>query len=429
MNKKISIGATLALIIIAMALTVSVTMVVAMRYFNTNLNALSQKQEMFDNIADVDTAVRQQVDNIDESRLRANLAEGYIASIDDPYAAYLTPSEYSDAQAVQQGTVTGFGIDVTLSSDGRAVATLIHQGSAAERAGMQDGDVLTAFDGTAVTADSFSALESALDTNTKILLTFTRGEASQSVELTASPYSIESVQERVIGTVGYIRIRSFHENTTDQFKAAYDALEQEGVTSFLFDLRNNEGGTLQSAQDILSYLMPRGNYAVYTDNDGTETTLLSDDTHQMSLPSVTLVNGATAGEAELFAGVLQEFQLTTVVGETTAGKGKIQEYFVLQADQSALCLSVGELSLIEGGAIQDKGIVPTREALLSEEETMDFELLDENTDPQLQAALAYLNGGSSASSTTTSSSETGDSTTGSGAPTSSTAGTTNTTAS
>ena len=99
MNKKIPLGATLALIIITMALTISVTMVVAMRYFNSNVTALAQKQSMFDNIADVDTAVRQQYANIDEAKLRAALAQAYISSIDDPYAAYLSHDAYTKAQA------------------------------------------------------------------------------------------------------------------------------------------------------------------------------------------------------------------------------------------------------------------------------------------------------------------------------------------
>ena len=115
MNKKIPLGATLALIIITMALTISVTMVVAMRYFNSNVTALAQKQSMFDNIADVDTAVRQQYANIDEAKLRAALAQAYISSIDDPYAAYLSHDAYTKAQAEAEGKMTGVGIDVTLS--------------------------------------------------------------------------------------------------------------------------------------------------------------------------------------------------------------------------------------------------------------------------------------------------------------------------
>lgn len=400
MNKKISLGAALALIIIAMALTVSVTMGVAMRHFNSNITALGKKQEMFNNLADVDTAVRQQYGNIDEARLRANLAKGYISSIDDPYAAYLSASEYKKAQEIEQGKTTGFGIEVSLLSDSRVVTTLIHKDSAAEKAGMQKGDEITAVDGAAVTQDNFESVKTKLDSATKVMITAKRGDATASYELTASPYDLVSVQERMIGTVGYIRIRGFHLNTTEQFKAAYSALEEEGASAFIFDLRNNEGGTLQSAQEVISYLLPRGKYATLTDNAGQVTDLISEDTHTLGVPSVTLVNAKTAGEAELLAGVLQEMEMTTVVGETTAGKGKVQEFFPLKVDSSAVRLSVAQLSLLQGGPLQDNGVLPTWEIALSEAQQTDFELLDEKTDPQLSLAISVLDGSVNSTPTT-----------------------------
>ena len=393
MNKKIPLGATLALIIITMALTISVTMVVAMRYFNSNVTALAQKQSMFDNIADVDTAVRQQYANIDEAKLRAALAQAYISSIDDPYA-------YTKAQAEAEGKMTGVGIDVTLSTEGKIIATLIHKDSAAEKAGMRKGDVITAVDGTEVKKEDFAAVKSKLENAAKVLVTVSRDGQPSSFELTASPYVLVSVEERVIGdSVGYIRIRGFHNNTTEQFKAAYSALEEAGVGSIIFDLRGNTGGTIQSAKDMLSYLLPRGKYASLTDNEGKVTELVAEDLHQMSVPSVTLVNGKTAGEAELFAGVLQEFQLTTVVGENTAGKGRIQEFFPLKVDSSAVKLTVAQLSLLQSGGLEGKGIAPTKLISLTESQTTDFELLTETTDPQLKAALSILTGGAATTPT------------------------------
>lgn len=119
----------------------------------------------------------------------------------------------------------------------------------------------------------------------------------------------------------------------------------------------------------------------------------------MSVPSVTLVNGKTAGEAELFAGVLQEFQLTTVVGENTAGKGRIQEFFPLKVDSSAVKLTVAQLSLLQSGGLEGKGIAPTKLISLTESQTTDFELLTETTDPQLKAALSILTGGAATTPT------------------------------
>ena len=296
--------------------------------------------------------------------------------------------------------MTGVGIDVTLSTEGKIIATLIHKDSAAEKAGMRKGDVITAVDGTEVKKEDFAAVKSKLENAAKVLVTVSRDGQPSSFELTASPYVLVSVEERVIGdSVGYIRIRGFHNNTTEQFKAAYSALEEAGVGSIIFDLRGNTGGTIQSAKDMLSYLLPRGKYASVTDNEGKTTELIAEDLHQMSVPSVTLVNGKTAGEAELFAGVLQEFQLTTVVGENTAGKGRIQEFFPLKVDSSAVKLTVAQLSLIQSGGLEGKGIAPTKLISLTESQTTDFELLTETTDPQLKAALSILTGGAATTPT------------------------------
>ncbi len=421
LNKKVPLGATLALIIIAMALTVSVTMVVAMRYFNSNVSALAQKQNMYDSIADVDTAVRQQY-TLDEEKLREALARGYISSVGDPYAAFLTADEYKKAQDVLAGNSTGFGIDMTLSAEGQAVITRIHRDSAADKAGMQVGDVMTALDGTAVTAENFASLQSKLDTATKVMVTVSRAGASKAYELTASPYALVSVEEKVIGSVGYIRILAFHENTVDQFKSAYSALEEEGVSSYVFDVRNNDGGSLDAATAVIAYLMPRGRYAAMVSHAGEVTEFISEGTHSLSLPATVLVNSRTAGEAELFAGALQQFELATVVGETTAGKARVQQYFPLKTDNAALKLSVGELQWLTGESFQDKGIVPGLEVSLEKGQDAYLDLLTQEQDTQLQQALILLGGNTqttpSTSTTTGTQTTTGSQTTTGGTTTS-----------
>lgn len=115
---------------------------------------------------------------------------------------------------------------------------------------MRKGDVITAVDGTEVKKEDFAAVKSKLENAAKVLVTVSRDGQPSSFELTAqAPMCWLSVEERVIGdSVGYIRIRGFHNNTTEQFKAAYSALEEAGVGSIIFDLRGNTGGTIQVRQ-------------------------------------------------------------------------------------------------------------------------------------------------------------------------------------
>ena len=136
--------------------------------------------------------------------------------------------------------------------------------------------------------------------------------------------------------------------------------------------------------------MPLGQYGTETDKNGTATSLVSKSNNQLSLPTATLINSGTAGEAEFFAGVLQEFSFTTVVGETSAGKAKYQEYFTLEADNSAIKLTVGEYSRLKNGSWQDQGITPDLESALTDSQKANIRLTAVADDPQVKTALSQI---------------------------------------
>ncbi len=390
-NKKISIGAAIALIIVFMALTVSVTMVVAMRRFNNNLGDVNQRQAMFDYINEIDKLIRQNyVGDISEEELRTALANGYLSGIGDPYAEYLTAEEYQKETERLSGSRTGLGLEIAEQEDGSVVITAVHSGSAADRAGVEKGDVITALDGKAA---GYAEILSRLEDGTRVLFTVSRGEESNAFELSPSTYTYTSVEGWTIGTTGYVRIYAFYSNTPAQFSAVMDSLQEKGAQNYVFDLRYNEGGVLTAAQEVISMLLPRGTYATRIESDATKTELVSEGTYDLEKSSVTLVNGETAGEAELFAGVLQEFKKTTVVGVATKGRGKIQEYYSVPSDGSAIKLSTASLSLLEGGEIEGKGITPDQVVALSAQEESRFPFLTDEDDPQLKAALSTLQGG------------------------------------
>lgn len=410
MNRKISIGAAIALIIVSIALTVSVTMVVAMRQFNYKLKNVNQRQAMFDYITEVDNAIRRNyVGEISEEELRTALAKGYLNGIGDPYAEYLTAAEYKTETERLAGSCTGLGLEIAEQADDSLIITAVHKNSAADKAGVQKGDVITALDGSET---DYSAVAGRLSSGEKAMITVKRGEESIAFELSASTYTATTVESRLINTTGYIRIRSFYSNTPEQLKAAMTALEEQGAQNFVFDLRNNEGGTLTAVSDILGYLLPRGTYARRVETAGAVSDLTSEGTHELSQSSVTLVNETTAGEAELFAGVLQEFKKTTVVGMSTKGRGKIQAFYNVTSDGSAIKVSIASLSLLEGGEIEGKGVTPDQTVALTADQESRFEFLTEEDDPQLKTALSVLNNtivtpptttttGSGASTTTT----------------------------
>ena len=394
MKRKISLSTTVTLVLLTMALTISLTMLLAMRHFNSQLQLVSQRQKMYSHINDVDKIVREYYPDLDEALLRQGIAKGYIDGIDDPHAAYFTTEHYAEEKLRMEGKANNIGIVLAESKDeagnSKLVVTRVQENSPASRAIIYVGDELLTIDGAPVLGRSLSSVQEQLDTAAKVSLTVRRGEGEAPYTISADEYSVRSVQGTVLDNVGYVKITDFYENTPEQFEEIMDSLMDKGVTGFVFDLRNNVGGSSKAVQEMLSQIMPLGAYGTMTDTKGNVTNLSTKVSKAVSLPTVTLINGTTAGEAEFFAGALQEAGLTTVLGETSAGKAKYQEYFVLEQSYSALKLTVGEYGLMKGGSWDGEGIQPTQVVELPPEQEENFQMLNPHEDAQVQAAVDKL---------------------------------------
>lgn len=391
MKKKITVTTAVTLIILTAALTISITMLAAMRYFNKQVQSVSQRQAMYTHINDVDKKVREYYTDLDEETLRECITEGYVNGIGDSYARYYTSDEYATELLRRAGQINDLGIGVCANAKGDTVVCRVDADSAADKAGVKSGDVLTAIDSTAITGRTAESVQQQLDAASTALLKVQRGESAVAFDLSAFQHTIRSVQDTMLGQVGYVKITAFYENTPDQFKSVVSSLLDQGATGFIFDLRGNRGGLASSVEEVLSYLMPSGMYGTVTDASGT-TNLSSSTGTPISVSTVTLIDSTTAGEAEFMAGVLQEFSLTTVVGETSAGKAKFQQCFVLETDGSAIQLTTGEYGLLKGGSWEGKGIVPTQEVKLTDAQKALLPLTAAKDDAQITAALAQIGG-------------------------------------
>ncbi len=390
MKKKITVSTAVTLIILTVALTVSITMLVAMRYFNRQVQDVSQRQAMYTHINDVDKKVREYYTDLDEEALRRGITEGYIQGLGDSYAAYFSTENYVKEKNRLAGRCGDVGLGVCTNAAGQLVVWRVDADSAADKGGVKAGDVLKALDNEDVTGRSESEIQAKLDAAAKVLLSVERDGSPLAFELSAYEHTLRTVQSEKLDSVGYVRVTAFYENTPEQFKSTVSSLVEQGVTGLVFDLRDNAGGLRSAAEEVIAYLMPLGQYGTETDKNGTVTSLVSKSTNQLSLPTVTLINGGTAGEAELFAGVLQEFSFTTVVGETSAGKAEYQEYFTLESDNSAIRLTVGEYGRLKGGSWQEQGILPDLESALTDSQRANIRLTAIADDPQVKAALTQI---------------------------------------
>ena len=395
MSKKISLGVAATIAIIAMAVTFSLTMVVSMKMFNTTVSSVKNKERQYNKLSEIDRFVRAgEYFTIDEDTLNDRLAAGYMNGINDKYAVYYTAKEYSEKQSVEKGTLTGIGVAVVNdTSSGYARIIRLYDNSPAAEAGMQVGGFITAInDESTRNITSTARLTSKLlgEEGTTTTITYlTPDRQEQQLNLVHSNYKTPSIYTRqmVADTCGYIRIDAFTSGTASEFKAAVDELLQQGANSLVFDLRDNTGENLNAALVAADYCVPSGEIAKQQDRDGNVTVLRMSDETKINVPIVCLVNGSTAGSAELFANALRKMAGATLVGTKTAGKGVVLSDAQSFSDGSAAYITVGLLLDNEDQTWNEEGLRPDIDAALSVDEQNAYYDYTLNTDPQISKAV------------------------------------------
>ena len=395
MSKKISLGVTITIALIAMAVTFSLTMVVSMKMFNTTVSSVKNKERQYNKLSEIDRFVRAgEYFTIDEDTLNDRLAAGYMNGINDKYAVYYTAKEYSEKQSVEKGTLTGIGVAVVNdTSSGYARIIRLYDNSPAAEAGMQVGGFITAInDESTRNITSTARLTSKLlgEEGTTTTITYlTPDRQEQQLNLVHSNYKTPSIYTRqmVADTCGYIRIDAFTSGTASEFKAAVDELLQQGANSLVFDLRDNTGENLNAALVAADYCVPSGEIAKQQDRDGNVTVLRMSDETEINVPIVCLVNGSTAGSAELFANALRKMAGATLVGTQTAGKGVVMSDAQSFSDGSAAYITVGLLLDNEDQTWNEEGLRPDIDAALSVDEQNAYYDYTLDTDPQISKAV------------------------------------------
>lgn len=395
MSKKISLGVAATIAIIAMAVTFSLTMVVSMKMFNTTVSSVKNKERQYNKLSEIDRFVRAgEYFTIDEDTLNDRLAAGYMNGINDKYAVYYTAKEYSEKQSVEKGTLTGIGVAVVNdTSSGYARIIRLYDNSPAAEAGMQVGGFITAInDESTRNITSTARLTSKLlgEEGTTTTITYlTPDRQEQQLNLVHSNYKTPSIYTRqmVADTCGYIRIDAFTSGTASEFKAAVDELLQQGANSLVFDLRDNTGENLNAALVAADYCVPSGEIAKQQDRDGNVTVLRMSDETKINVPIVCLVNGSTAGSAELFTNALRKMAGATLVGTKTAGKGVVLSDAQSFSDGSAAYITVGLLLDNEDQTWNEEGLRPDIDAALSVDEQNAYYDYTLDTDPQISKAV------------------------------------------
>lgn len=302
----------------------------------------------------------------DGEQLADYLFRGIAAGLDDPYASYYSADQLQDVVDTSNGAY--YGIGITLLQDvqtGIFRIAGVYENSPAWEAGLCPDDQILAVDDETVTGMDLSQVVALIkEREDSVALTILRGEEELTVEVTPAAVEIPTVSYRMLeDQIGYLRITEFDTVTVQQFRDAMVELEDQGMESLIVDVRDNPGGNLDSVCEILDELLPEG-LIVYAENkEGRREEHTSDGEHQFTKPVAVLVNGNSASASEIFAGVIQDYELGPVVGSQTYGKGVVQRTYLLD-DGSALKLTTDRYYTAKGQDIDGKGVTP--DALVEE---------------------------------------------------------------
>ncbi len=387
MKKKIEIGTVIFIVIVAVVLACLATYM----YLTSMMPSLVTKENFYDRITEVNKTIEQRyVGEADTDAAMDSLLTGYVSAI-DKYSTYLSEEEYASYTSQMNGKYSGAGITVKyISATGLLKIINVKSNSPAAQADIEIGDIIFKIGDRNVEEMSYEEAINLLraENGTVISLSLLRGEQELEKSVTIGEYVTSSVEyEMIESDVGYVAISEFDNTTFDDFKKAVESLENDGAAQFIFDVRNNTGGSLTSVVNILDFLLPEGTLVTLKDNAGKET-VHSSDANSFSKKYAVLINGSTYSGGELFAAAVRDFKAGTLVGETTYGKGYAQE--IIPLSRGALYLSTKMYYPPNGENYDGIGVSPDVEAKLSAQLEDRFYELDYKEDTQIIAALNAL---------------------------------------
>jgi carboxyl-terminal processing protease len=312
------------------------------------------------------------VEKPDDSKLMEGAINGMISSL-DPHSRYMNAKGWSDMQETTHGEFGGLGIEVTMEDGFVKVVTPIDDTPAA-KAGIMSGDVITQIDDDTIqglTLDQAVAkMKGPADSKIKLKIVRKSADAPIDIALVREVIRVKPVRFHTDGgDIGYIRITSFNEQTTDGLRKAITEISkeipQDKLAGYVVDLRNNPGGLLDQAVSVASTFMNRGEIVSTRGRTAEETQRFTarggDQTK--GKPLVVLINGGSASASEIVAGALHDHKRATLIGTRSFGKGSVQTIIPLGSGNGALALTTARYYTPSGRSIQAQGVVPDLEVL------------------------------------------------------------------
>lgn len=333
------------------------------------------------------------LEDVDPAVLEEGMYAGMLEALDDPYSVYYTPEELNELLEQTQGIYYGIGAYVGIdATTNYPYISKVIDGTPAQAAGLLSGDLIYEVEGENVhgmdTDMVVAKIKGPEGTDVNITIARPDGAIYEYIEMTITRAKINNptiAYEMLENGIAYIQITGFEDTTTDQFIEALATAKGSGMQGLIIDLRGNPGGNLSTVVEIAQQLLPEGLIVYTEDKNGYREEYTCDGKRQLDVPLVVLVDGDSASASEILAGAIKDYEIGTLVGTTTFGKGIVQRIMQL-TDGSAIKLTISKYYTPDGYNIHGTGIEPD---VVVEFDAESY--LADGTDNQLEEAKRIMN--------------------------------------
>ncbi len=358
----------------------------AKAYSNITSDKLYEKIDLFGEV--LEKIKQEYVDEIDQADVMDSAINGVLQSL-DPYSAYMSPELFKSMQTESRGEFGGLGIEIGMEAGVVKVIAPIAD-TPAEKAGIKAGDYIVRINNEQVQGKTLMEAVKLMrgPVGSSIELTIRRKNLKKSLTFNVQRQIIEvqSVDSKVLGDkkdIGYIKLKSFNENSDKQFIELIKKYEKQNLKGYIIDLRNNPGGLLNQAIAITDFFLEKGEIVSTKGRRTSETRKFFARTGDgvKGKPIIVLINNGSASASEIFAGALKDHKRAIILGENSYGKGSVQSIIPLR-NGGGIRLTISKYYLPSGKSISDVGVSP--DIVIEEEKQFEFE---SDKDNQLNYAI------------------------------------------
>ena len=364
---------------------------VSSKVYSQNIDKLYEKIDLFSEV--LETIQNEYVEDIDQAEAMDSAINGLLQSL-DPYSSYMNQETFEESQSETTGEFGGLGIEVSMEAGVVKVITPIDD-TPASRAGIKAGDYIVKINAEQVRGktlmEAVNLMRGPVGSSIEITVRRKGLKKAKIFKITREIIEIKSVISKLVDNkVGYLRLRAFNQNSSDQLKKEISKIEKnKKLVGYILDLRNNPGGLLTQAVEISDLFLNDGEIVSTKGRKNRENRkfFARKGDRIKGKPLIVLINNGSASASEIVAGALQDQKRAVLLGESTFGKGSVQSIIPLK-NKGALRLTISKYYLPSGKSISEVGVLPD---IKIEEKGEEFSINTE-TDNQLNYAIKLLIG-------------------------------------